>query len=106
MLGRCNVVAAVAAEYFDEPLDPHCRELAYKIGHNPAVFAPGGFLLMDLLSRRGSHVTIGGDELVRSVKFGHRMTTVSRTGAPSFIFGGFPRHQSIDRRGARRIFEG
>jgi hypothetical protein len=100
------VVAAVAAEYFDEPLEAHWRELAHKIGRTPAVFAIGGFLIVDLLSHRGYHVTMSGDELGKSVKVGDRMTTGSRTGAPSFVFRSFPRHQSIDRRGARRIFEG
>ena len=73
------MVAAVAAEYFDEPLEAHWRELAHKIGRTPAVFAIGGFLIVDLLSRRGYHVTMSGDELGKSVKVGDRMTTGSRT---------------------------
>jgi len=84
------MAAAAAAENLDDPLDPNCRELAHKIGRTTAVLASGGLLIVDLLSRRGCHVTIGGDELGRSVNVGDRMTTVSRTEAPSFAFRGFP----------------
>jgi hypothetical protein len=61
LLGPCDMIADVAAEHFDGPLHPHCRELAHRPHCAPALFATGISLIMYLASSRVHHLGYGDE---------------------------------------------
>ena len=64
------MIADVAAEYFDGPLQPDSRKLADRPHRTPAFFTTGSVLVMYLANSRGHHLASCNDELAYSVKAG------------------------------------
>jgi hypothetical protein len=63
------MIAGITVEYFDDPLQPDCRELS-NWSHCAAAMVATGSILVILLASRCSHHRMCDDESVYSVKVG------------------------------------